>query len=201
MWARFWGSNVETIDRYIYAVSQALPERRRDEITQEQPANILDSLESIREQQGREATESEVTSMLVALVHPQQVAASFLPQQQLVTADLFPLYRQSLHYGVILVFILGLVQFAISFLSSGHLNFIGLLHCLVMKGLITFAIIAGLFYLFSNPPGGRPLFSPYRCWSPEKLPPVSRPWQRISSSEQILVHTHNPLAELVQRLD
>lgn len=175
---------METIDRYMHAVAQALPERRRDEIIRELRANILDSLESIREQQGREPTSGEVAALLVALGHPQQVAASFQPPQQLVTADLFPLYKQSLHYGAILVFILGLIQFAIGFLSSGHMDFIGLFHGLVMKGLITFAVITGLFYLFSNPPGGKPLFSPYQCWSPEKLPPVSRPWQRISSCEQ-----------------
>lgn len=175
---------METIDRYMHAVAQALPERRRDEITRELRANILDSLESIREQQEREPTAGEVAAVLVALGHPQQVAASFLPPQQLVTADLFPLYKQSLHYGVILVFILGLIQFAISFLNSGHMDFIGLFHGLVMKGLITFAVITGLFYIFSNPPGGKPLFSPYQCWSPDKLSPVSLPWQRISSAEQ-----------------
>ncbi|HEY0893676.1 MAG TPA: hypothetical protein VGE32_11515 [Cellvibrio sp.] len=175
---------METIDRYMHAVAQALPERRRDEITRELRANILDSLESIREQQEREPTAGEVAAVLVALGHPQQVAASFLPPQQLVTTDLFPLYKQSLHYGVILVFILGLIQFAISFLNSGYMDFIGLFHGLVMKGLITFAVITGLFYIFSNPPGGKPLFSPYQCWSPDKLPPVSLPWQRISSAEQ-----------------
>lgn len=175
---------METIDRYMHAVAQALPERRRDEITRELRANILDSLESIREQQEREPTAGEVAAVLVALGHPQQVAASFLPPQQLVTADLFPLYKQSLHYGVILVFILALIQFSAGFLSSGHMDFIGLLHGFVVKGLITFAVITGLFYLFSNPPGGKPLFSPYQCWSPEKLPPVSRSWQRISGGEQ-----------------
>ena len=38
--------------------------------------------------------------------------------------------------------------------------------------------------MFSNPPGGRPLFSPYQSWSPEKLPPVKRSWQRMSGGEQ-----------------
>lgn len=175
---------MKLIDRYMGAVAQALPERRRDEITRELRANILDSLESIRELHGREPTEGEISAVLVTLGHPQQVAASFLPPQQLVTTDLFPLYKQALHYGLILVFILGLIQFGIGFLSSGHMGFVGLLYGLVMKALITFAVITGIFYLFSNPPGGKPLFSPYQCWSPEKLPPVSRPWQRISSGEQ-----------------
>lgn len=175
---------MELIDRYMGAVAQALPQSRREEITRELRANVLDSLESLREQLGREPTAAEVSGVLVALGHPQQVAASFLPPQQLVTTALFPLYKQALHYGLILVFMLGLIQFGIGFLSSGQINIVGFLHGLVMKGLITFAVITGVFYVFSNPPGGKPLFKPYQCWSPEKLPPVSRPWQRISSCEQ-----------------
>lgn len=175
---------MELIDRYINAVAQALPESRRDEITRELRANILGSLESIQEQQEREPTMGEISAVLVALGHPQQVAASFMPPQQLVTSDLFPLYKQTLHYGLILVFVLGLIQFGIGFLSSGHLGFVSLLHGLVLKVLIMFAVITGVFYLFSNPPGGKPLFNPYQCWSPEKLPPISRSWQRISSREQ-----------------
>lgn len=175
---------MKLIDRYLSAVASHLPEARRDEIVRELRANILDKLEGLAEQQGRETAEQDVSVLLKELGHPQQVASNFLPPTQLVAADLFPLYRQSLHYGVILVFVLGLIQFAISFLGSGHMNFIGLLHGLLMKGLITFAVITGLFYVFSNPPGGKPLFNPYQCWSPEKLPPVSRPWQRISSGEQ-----------------
>ncbi|WP_062064093.1 HAAS signaling domain-containing protein [Cellvibrio sp. OA-2007] len=175
---------MQLIDRYMSAVASYLPEVRRDEIVRELRANILDKLESLAEQQGREATEADVSALLKELGHPQQVASRFLPAQQLVTADLFPLYKQSLHYGVILVFILGLIQFAVGFLSSGYMDFIGLLHGFVMKGLITFAVITGLFYVFSNPPGGKPLFSPYQSWAPEKLPPVKRSWQRISGGEQ-----------------
>lgn len=175
---------MDIIDRYINAVAQALPESRRAEIARELRANLLDSLEEIRDAQGREPTTDEVSGVLLALGHPQQVASSFLPAKQLVSAELFPLYKQSLHFGVILVFILGLIQFAIGFLNSGHMGFISFFHGLMMKGLISFAVITGLFYLFSNPPGGKPLFSPYQCWSPEKLPPISRPWQRISSCEQ-----------------
>ncbi len=175
---------MELIDRYMGAVAEALPLSRRDEIIRELRANVLDSLESIREEQGRAPTPEEVSQVLRTLGHPQQVAASFLPAQQLVTPALFPLYKQALHYGVILVFILGLIQFGLGFLGSGRIDFIGLLHGFTVKGLIMFAVITGVFYLFSNPPGGKPLFQPYQCWSPEKLPPASRPWQRISSCEQ-----------------
>lgn len=175
---------MELIDRYMGAVAQALPPSRRDEIIRELRANVLDSLEAVREAQGRAPTVEEVSGVLTALGHPQLVAASFLPPQQLVTPGLFPLYKQTLHYGFILVFILAVIQFGLGFLGSGAMDFFGLFHGFMTKGLITFAMITGLFYLFSNPPGGKALFKPYQCWAPEKLPPVSRPWQRISSCEQ-----------------
>lgn len=175
---------MELIDRYMNAVAQALPESRRDEITRELRANILDKLESIAEDQGREASDAEVSAVLKDLGHPQKVAASFLAGQQLVSTELFPLYKRALHYGLILVFILALIQFGVSLLASGHLAIANFLYEIVGKALMMFASVTGVFYLLSNPVGGKPYFDPYQCWSPEKLPPVTCKWQRISACEQ-----------------
>lgn len=175
---------MDLIDRYMDAVAQALPESRRDEITRELRANILDKLEAIAEGQGREPTDAEVSAMLKELGHPQKVAGSFLTGQQLVSADLFPLYKQALHYGLILVFILALIQFAAHFLSNGNLAIANFLYEMFGKALIMFAAVTGVFYLLSNPAGGKPYFDPYQCWAPEKLPPAARKWQRISACQQ-----------------
>lgn len=175
---------MELIDRYMNAVAQALPESRRDEITRELRANILDKLEAIAEEQGRDVSEAEVSAVLKELGHPQKVAGSFLVGQQLVSTELFPLYKQTLHYGLILVFILALIQFGIHFLSSGHLAIANFFFEFIGKALVMFASVTGVFYLLSNPVGGTPYFDPYQCWSPEKLPPVTRKWQRISACEQ-----------------
>lgn len=175
---------MELIDRYMDAVAQALPESRRDEITRELRANILDKLEAIAEEQGRAPTDTDVSAVLVALGHPQKVAGSFLTGQQLVSAELFPLYKRALHYGLILVFILALIQFGVHLLNSGDLAVSNFFYEIVNKTLIMFASVTGVFYLLSNPVGGEPYFDPYKCWSPEKLPPVTRGWQRISACEQ-----------------
>jgi len=175
---------MELIDRYMNAVAQALPESRRDEITRELRANILDKLEAAAEGQGRELTGTEVSAVLKELGHPQKVAGSFLTGQQLVSTDLFPLYKQVLHYGLILVFILALIQFGVHLLNSGHLAISNFFYEIVNKALIMFASVTGVFYLLSNPVGGKPYFDPYKCWSPEKLPPVARGWQRVSAFEQ-----------------
>lgn len=60
-----------------------------------------------------------------------------------------------------------------------------------MKGLLMFASVTGIFYVLSNPPGGKPLFKPYQCWVPEQLPPVVHSWQRISPCEQGLEFSSN----------
>lgn len=175
---------MDLIDRYMNAVAQALPESRRDEITRELRANILDKLEAISEEQGRAPTDAEISAVLVALGHPQKVAGSFLTGQQLVSAELFPLYKRALHYGLILVFILALIQFGVHLLNSGGLAIGNFFYDIIAKALIMFASVTGVFYLLSNPVGGKPYFDPYQCWSPEKLPPVTRGWQRISACEQ-----------------
>lgn len=175
---------MKLIDRYMHAVAQALPESRREEITRELRANVLDKLEAIAEEKGREPTEEEVSTVLKNLGHPQKVAGSFLTGQQLVSAELFPFYKQTLHYGLIIVFILALIQLGTHLLNSGNLSIANLFYEMAHKGLIMFASVTGVFYLLSNPVGGKPYFDPYQCWSPEKLPLVTRPWQKISACEQ-----------------
>jgi hypothetical protein len=175
---------MELIDRYMHAVGQALPESRRDEIVRELRANILDKLEAFAESQGREPAEAEVSGLLKELGHPQKVAGSFLTGQQLVSTDLFPVYKSSLHYGMIVVFILALIQFGVHFLASGHLAITGFVFAIFHKALIMFACVTGVFYLLSNPVGGKEYFNPYRNWAPEKLPPATRGWQRIHAGEQ-----------------
>lgn len=133
---------------------------------------------------GRQITEEDVSAVLKELGHPQQVANSFLPPQQLVTVELFPFYKQVLNYGIIFVFVLELIKFGVLFISSGHLTFSALFFGFAMKALLMFASVTGVFYVLSNPPGGKPFFNPYQCWTPEQLPPVVHNWQRISPCEQ-----------------
>jgi hypothetical protein len=173
------------------AVSFYLPARRRDEITRELRANILDKLENLAEQRGWAVTEQDVSAVLKELGHPQQVANSFLPAQQLVTAELFPFYKQVLGYGVIFMFVLESIRFGVVFLNSGHLAIAALLSGLVVKALLMFALVTGIFYVLSNPPGGSPFFKPYQHWVPEQLPPVIHNWQRIGPGEQAIEFSSN----------
>lgn len=182
---------MKLIDRYMSAVAFHLPKSRRDEIARELRANILDKLESLAEQRGRAVTDEDVSAVLKELGHPQQVANSFLPPQQLVTAELFPFYRQALNYSLIFMFVLELIRFCVVFLNSGHLAVAALFSGFILKALLMFASVTGVFYVLSNPPGGKPFFKPYQCWMPEQLPPVIYSWQRISPCEQTIEFSSN----------
>jgi hypothetical protein len=175
---------VNLVDRYMGAVALSLPVDRREEITRELRANILDRIESLTEEQGRMTSQSEIAEILRGMGHPRQVAARFLPPQRLVGEELFPLYKEALYYILTVILIVHVIKIGASFLSSGHLNIFGLVFGFADTALLAFASVTGIFYVLSNPPKGKPLFTPYQNWNPEGLPPIQRSWQRISTFEQ-----------------
>jgi hypothetical protein len=175
---------MKLIDRYISAVAQQLPASRRDDITRELRANILDRLESLAEEQGRAATTEDESTVLRELGHPQQVAASFLPPQTLVNATWFPIFKQCLVYGLLLVFVVQMIAFALATMTSGEIRISGFMGGFIHAALIMFAVVTGVFYALSNLPATANI-SPYCNWKPEQLPPVQHPWQRIKLEDTV----------------
>lgn len=172
------------IDRYMSAVAHYLPANRREEITRELRANILDRLEHMQEEMGRVASDKEVATVLQEMGHPQRVAIRFLPPEHLVSEGLFPQFKTVLYYILMVFFIIHLVKVGAVFLNTDHFSFHYLLFGFTDTALLIFASITGIFYVLSNPPGGKSWFTPYANWTPEQLPPVQRSWQRISFVEQ-----------------
>ncbi|RZA00653.1 MAG: hypothetical protein EOO68_11045 [Moraxellaceae bacterium] len=172
------------IDRYISAVAQQLPASRRDDITRELRANILDRLESLAEEQGHATTTADESAVLRELGHPQQIAASFLSPQTLVNAAWFPIFKQCLFYGLFLVFIVQVIAFSITIISSGNARIGEFIGHFIHAALLTFAIVTGVFYVLSNLSATAKI-SPYCNWKPEQLPPVQHPWQRIKLEDTV----------------
>ena len=79
------------VERYIAAVQRELPEKKRDDISRELKANILDQIDALESQQGS-VSDAEVAGLLKAMGHPRKVALQFCPPTPLVTAELMPLY-------------------------------------------------------------------------------------------------------------
>jgi len=175
---------MKLIDRYISAVAQQLPASRRDDITRELKANILDRLESLEEEQGRPATPADESRILRELGHPQLVAAGFLPPQTLVNDNWFPIFKQCLTYGLLLVFVVQIIVLGVSSLNSGVLHIRGFVGGFMHAALLTFATVTGVFCALSNVSATTNL-SPYCNWKPEQLPPVQHPWQRIKLEENV----------------
>lgn len=166
------------IDRYISAVAQQLPASRRDDITRELKANILDRMEHFSEQHGRPLTPADESALLRELGHPRVVAASFLPQRHLVSPAWFPFFTQCLIYGLIIVGGVQILAASVSLLGGGRLSVGGILGGWIHGSLIMFACVTGVFCALSNLTETANL-SPYCHWKPEDLPPVRQPWQRI----------------------
>ncbi|MES2673080.1 MAG: hypothetical protein V4660_02515 [Pseudomonadota bacterium] len=187
------------IDRYISAVAQQLPEIRRNDITRELKANILDRLENLALEQGRATTAEDESAVLRELGHPCKVAAGFMPPQQLVSAEWFPLFKQCLTYGIIFIFVLQLIGFGIALTSMGKLNIVGFLFGFFQSSLLMFASVTGAFYLLSNLPATDKI-SPYSCWKPEQLPPLQQSWQKIKTLDSASdFATHVFLLLILQR--
>jgi len=167
------------IDRYISAVAQQLPASRRDDITRELKANILDRLESFAEEHGRPITPADESAVLRELGHPRQVAASFLPQRHLVSPAWFPFFTQCLAVGLLIVFVIQILAAGLTLMSGGNISIGGLLGGWIHGSLIMFACVTGVFCVLSNLSATQNL-SLYCHWRPEDLPPVKQPWQRIS---------------------
>ena len=167
------------IDRYISAVAQQLPASRRDDITRELKANILDRLESLAAEQSRPTTLEDESTVLRELGHPQLVAAGFLPPQTLVNGAWFPIFKQCLIYGLFLMLVVQLIGFSVTLISSGEWRIAGLISGFIHAALLMFAIVTGVFYALSNLPETAKI-SPYCNWTPAQLPPVQHAWQRIT---------------------
>ena len=184
------------IDRYISAVAQPLPASRRDDIARELKANILDRLENFAEEHGRPTTPADESAILRELGHPRQVAAGYMPPQTLVNSTWFPIFKQCLIYGLVLVFVVQMIGFGVTLISGGEMRIAGLIGRLIHTALLMFAVVTGVFYLLSNLPETAKI-SPYCNWKPEQLPPVQHPWQRIKLEETVNEFVSNFLFLLV----
>jgi len=100
---------MDMVERYIAAVQRELPEKKRDDISRELKANILDQIDALESQQGS-VSDAEVAELLKAMGHPRKVALQFCPPTPLVTAELMPLYLHTLYMVLGVLFVISTVE-------------------------------------------------------------------------------------------
>ena len=96
------------INNYLDSFENYLTVENHKEIREELEASLLDQIEEKEEQLSRPLNKQEQEELLLKLGHPMKVAAGFLPNQQLVSAEYFPAYKKVLIialwiYGIITV--------------------------------------------------------------------------------------------------
>jgi ABC-type multidrug transport system fused ATPase/permease subunit len=80
------------IERYIAEIGKHLPTRNRADIQKEIRSTLEDMLEDRSRKAGRTADEIMVVDLLKEFGKPDKVAATYLPEQTLISAKLYPMY-------------------------------------------------------------------------------------------------------------
>ncbi|MEF2967857.1 hypothetical protein V3851_18665 [Paenibacillus sp. M1] len=180
---------MELIDRYVYAVTQRLPEQQREEIRKELYGLIEDMLES-RSPDG-EASPEDVEEVLLELGDPSVMAAKYRGNERyLIGPDLFESYLTTIKIvmGAILialtvVFLIEMVlkppgaveqftDYLVSLISTGAQGF-------VWVTLVYALIEYGIRHKDAGTNGSS------KKWHPSNLPVIPLPEHRIKLSDPI----------------
>ncbi|MFZ6676625.1 hypothetical protein [Undibacterium sp. Tian12W] len=174
------------LQKYIHAVKQELPQAQKEDIGRELQANILDQLDAIQEQTGREATEQEVAGVLEKLGHPAQVAARYSPVTPLVSSELMPAYKLVINYVLGLALLLHTLKSAMVFLQAEHYKIsqalMQLIYGFIDQATMIFTSVTIAFYLAAKS-GMLSTWGNNRNWRAQDLSEQEYDWQKIRGSD------------------
>lgn len=175
---------MDMVERYIAAVQRELPEKKRDDISRELKANILDQIDALESQQGS-VSDAEVAELLKVMGHPRKVALQFCPPTPLVTAQLMPLYLHTLYMVLGVLFVISTVEITGRWLGGAEMSLLlfmkGIASDFLASGYFAFTTITIGFAVMSRSRTKETAEVPGICkWSPEKLPAAGKSWQHIS---------------------
>lgn len=139
---------MKMIDNYLATLCTYLPESMQQDVRDELEASIYGQLDDIAEQKGRDVNELEQAQILEQLGHPMQVAASYLPNQQLIGQAFFPMFKKVLQTTFMIVTAIHLFM-SLPYLANSS-NFIGAVirtfWGLMETGVWLFGFITLIFY-------------------------------------------------------
>ncbi len=103
------------IDRYLSAVSDALPARLRKDTVTEIQSLIQDALDDRSKTEGRAPDDEMMTAVLKQFGPPEKIVAPYLPARYLIGPRLFPIFLLVIRIVLPLVAVLSLVVFWIGY--------------------------------------------------------------------------------------
>ena len=179
---------MKMINNYLDSFENYLTVDNHREIREEFEASLLDQIEEQEEQLSRPLNDQEQEEILLKIGHPMRVAAGFLPNQQLVSAEHFPAYKKVLSialwiYGIIAV--LRMLPFSLSFSDSAFITTpLRVFWGLIETGTWVFAGVTLAFYLFQKHAVNIDFLY---AWSPKQLSNSGRklPLSRVETAFEI----------------
>jgi hypothetical protein len=95
------------VDHYLLQLKTFLPAKQRDDIAAELRESIASAVEDRERELGRMLTDAELNHVLRGFGHPMVVAGRYLPMQQLIGPDVFPLYWYVMQAVLIVIAVIG----------------------------------------------------------------------------------------------
>jgi hypothetical protein len=106
------------VDHYLLQLKTFLPAKQRDDIAAELRESITSAVEERERTLGRTLTDDELNEVLRGFGHPMVVAGRYLPMQQLIGPDVFPLYWYVMQAMLIVIAVIGGLMVGIALLTA-----------------------------------------------------------------------------------
>ena len=108
------------VDHYLLQLKTLLPAKQRDDIAAELRESITSAVEERERGLGRTLSHDELNGVLRGFGHPMVVAGRYLPMQQLIGPDVFPLYWYVMQAVLIVIAIVGGLLAGSALLTAGN---------------------------------------------------------------------------------
>jgi hypothetical protein len=175
--------NMDLLERYLAAVAHHLPECKQADVTRELRANILDQLDAAREDSRDISDDTLLREVLIEFGPPRAIADRFHPSPPLILPEYLPIYQWTLILFLGVLFLIQVAQSSVLWLSSDSMSVLRLLKSVasgfIEDGSVAFAVISLAFWL-SSQRVATARTEPTERWNPDRLPPLTQNWQRIS---------------------
>ena len=106
------------VDHYLLQLQTLLPAKQRDDIAAELRDSIRSAVEEREREVGRALTDDEVNEILRGFGHPMVVAGRYLPIQQLIGPDVFPLYWYVMQAVLIVIAVIAGLLVGVALLTA-----------------------------------------------------------------------------------
>lgn len=183
---------MEYVDRYIYAVTQKLPEKQRSDIEKELRGLIEDMLEE--RVNGEEITQQHVEEVLLELGNPSELADQYRGYRRyLIGPEMFPSYWMILKIVLVAIGIAMTVVFMIDMVMEPKLEvtnvvgdyIISIIDTLVQGFVWVTIVFAIIEYSGLNSKKKLGIDTATKSWKPSMLADIPDPSTKIKKSDSI----------------